>query len=104
MDELLDKINKYPNGTRLIIELSNGIKIEAKIDTICESDNGLDMDEDGYLEYYACIVKVIDILDAQQKNVSVKIGSLMEISMQNPPKSICLKDGTIVWEIENKLK
>ena len=56
MDELLDKLSKYPNGTRLVIELSEETKIIGEIDTICESDNGLDMDEEGYEEYYACII------------------------------------------------
>lgn len=98
MDELLEKISKYPNGTRLIIELSKGIKIEAEIDTIYETDNGLDMDEAGYEEYYACVIKVIALRYNQQQIQNIKIGSLMEISMKNPPISICLKDGTIVWQ------
>lgn len=97
MDELLYKISKYPNGTKLIIQLNKDIKIEAEIDTIYESDNGLDMDEDGYEEYYACIIKVISILDAQQQIEGIKVGSLMEITKKNPPINICLKDGTIVW-------
>lgn len=97
MDELLDKLSKYPNGTRLVIELSEEIKIIGEIDTICESDNGLDMDEEGYEEYYACIIKVISILDNQKQIQSIKVGSLMEISMQNPPLGIWLEDTTIVW-------
>ena len=98
MDELLYKLNKYPNGTRLIIELNKGMKIRGEIDTICESDNGLDMDEEGYEEYYACIIKVLSILDNQKQIESVKVGSLMEISMQNPPVGIWLENTTIVWQ------
>ncbi|MBN1050715.1 MULTISPECIES: hypothetical protein [unclassified Clostridium] len=98
MDELLDKLSKYPNGTKLIIELSEGAKIIGEVDTICESDNGLDMEEEGYEEYYACIIKVLSILDNQKQIQNIKIGSLMEISMQNPPLGIWLEDTTAVWQ------
>ncbi len=96
MDELMRSINKYPNGTKLIIVLNNGTKIKGQIDTIYETDNGLEPDEDGYKEFYACVLKVETFLD-NIKDEAINVGSLIEISMQEPPLGIWLEDNTKVW-------
>ncbi len=96
MDELLRSINKYPNGTKLIIVLNSGVKIRGEIDTIYETDNGLEPDEDGYKEYYACVLKVKALLD-NTKDEAINIGALIEVSMQEPPLAIWLEDNTKIW-------
>lgn len=98
MDEMIKKISVYPNGTFLKINWEYGkVIIEGIIDTIYETNNGLDEDEDGYQEFYACAVmikKVINMLEGEKVNVN----ELIEISNENQPTSIELEDGTIIWE------
>lgn len=98
MDELIRKINKYPNGTKLIIKWKNGIELRGEIDTIYETDNGLEMDEERYQEYYACAFNVLSIQSSQKEKINIKIGELIEISMQAPPQSVMLEDERLIWE------
>lgn len=102
MDELLKAINKYPNGTKLIINLKSGVEVKGEIDTIYETNNGLDMDEEGYQEYYACAFKILDLKNYLKENLDIKVGELIEISMQEPPFTVMLENGTVVWERPQK--
>ncbi len=97
MDELIKAISQYPNGTNLIVEWENELELKVRIDTIYESTNGLDDEEEGYKEFYACAVEVLSILKNQSSNYGISEGRLMEISMENSPKSIKLEDGTSIW-------
>lgn len=101
MDELLTAINKYPNGTKLIINWKNGMEIKGDIDTIYETNNGLEMDEEGYQEYYACAFNVLVILNSSEEKSNIEVGGLIEVSMQDPPMRVTLEDGTLVWEKNN---
>lgn len=63
MDEMIQKINAYPNGTFLKIIWDYGkIVVEGVIDTIYETDNGLEEEEDGYQEFYVCAFMVKKVL------------------------------------------
>lgn len=97
MDEMMRKISAYPNGTILRISWDSGrVVIEGAIDTIYETDNGVEEDEKEYLEFYACAVFVKRII----KNLSNKplvTNRLIEISIENPPSKIELADGTVIW-------
>lgn len=101
MDELLKAINKYPNGTKLIVSWKNGVEIEGEIDTNFETNNMLDMDEEGYQEYYACAFNVLAIKNSSQEQSDIEIGGLIEISMQDPPLSIMSENGKIIWKNNN---
>ncbi|WP_250228379.1 hypothetical protein [Anaeropeptidivorans aminofermentans] len=101
MDELIKAINKYPNGTKLIIKWQNNLEIEGEIDTIFETDNGLDMDDDDYQEFYSCVFGVSNILGSPSERLDFEVGSLIEISMQNPPLEIKLYDGGVIWREAN---
>ncbi len=96
MDDLIRSINKYPNGSKLIVTLNNGAKIKGEIDTIYETDNGIDPDDDGYKEYYACVFKVESFLD-NIRTEDINVGALIEISMQDPPLGVWLEDNTKIW-------
>lgn len=95
---MIQKISMYPNGTYLKIwwSKSNTI-IEGVLDTIYETDNGLDMNETGYQEFYACSIIVKKIISSLNPK---KIGhdQLIELSKENRPTSIALQDDTIIWE------
>ena len=102
--ELIKSISKHPNGTIIFIEWMNGTKIKGEIDTIYETDNGLNLEEDGYQEYYACAVKVLNILQlAIEDNKEFNIGNLIEISELKPPFRISLENGSIIWEEKKTL-
>ena len=98
MDEMMKQINKFPNGTFLKVSWENEkIILEGKIDTIYESDNGLEDEDENYLEYYACALMVERVI----KNLSgkkIEAGNLIEISIENEPSYIMLADGNVIWE------
>ena len=63
MDEMMREISKYPNGTYLKIEWENSqLVLEGIIDTIYETDNGLEEDDTGYMEFYACSFRIEKII------------------------------------------
>lgn len=98
MDILLKEISKYPNGTELFVKWKNGDIVYGSIDTIYETDNGLELEDKKYKEFYACLLYVLDILGVADENKGFVKGDFIEISMQNPPQEISLKDETIIWE------
>ncbi len=101
MDEMIRAINRYPNGTCLKVEWENGkLVLEGKIDTIYESNNGLDEDANGYKEFYACAFRIEKIL-MDSLNKGYDINSLLEISIVNEPTLISLKDGSVIWKKVN---
>lgn len=55
-------------------------KLKWKIDTIYETNNGLDEDDQKYQEYYTCTIKTLNK------------GGFIEISMQDPSQIIILGD------------
>ncbi|CAI3543526.1 MAG: hypothetical protein KIC47_12635 [Clostridium sp.] len=97
MDELIKAIDKYENGTKLIYEFEDKGKILGETDTIYESDNGLDLDEEGYEEYYVAVVKVISILQHSDVAKDIKVNSLIEIFYKYPISGIELEDGSLIW-------
>lgn len=98
MNGLIERVSKYPSGTVLIIEWTNGTLIKGWLDTIFETDNGLDLDEDGYEEYFAMLVKVQSILQAPFQQNEYSVGNLIEVSTKESILKILLEDGTMVWK------
>ena len=97
MDELIRVINNYPNGTIIIVKWENELVLKGKIDTIYETDNGLEMDVDGYKEFFACALEILDILKNPQENILLGVGELTEISMENTPVEIMLEGNLVIW-------
>ena len=98
MDKMLRSISKYPNGTLLVIELQDGGIISGEIDTIYETNNELEPNDKDYQEFKACLLTIVDIIKHSKETGPYVIGDLMEISIQNPPLKILLKDGEPIWE------
>lgn len=91
-------ISRYSNGTYMKMEWDNGqLVLEGKIDTIYESNNGLEEEDERYKEFYACTFSVENIHN-NQENRECHIGGLVEISMENEPTLIALDDGSIIWK------
>ena len=96
MDEMLKIISKYPNGTFFKVSWRlRQIIVEGILDTIYETDNGLEGDK-AYQEYFACSFKVNKIVQNSYHS-NLEQGQLIEISIYNSPTSIELKDGTVIW-------
>ena len=97
MDEMMRTFSKYPNGTCLKVSWDFGkIVIVGLIDTIFETNNGLEEDAENYREYYACAFKVEKIVK-NWKDINIKQGQLIEISEYNKPTGIEMEDGTVIW-------
>ncbi len=98
MDSMMKEIVKLPNGTFLNVLWNNErLLIYGKIVTVYESCNCLEEDNPNYLEYYACAIEIIKI-KSKPDSFNKKVGDLLEISIENQPSIISLKDGTIIWK------
>jgi hypothetical protein len=78
------------------MELNNGIKILGAIDTIYETDNGLEPDAEGFKEFFACLIEIKTLL-SNTSDSGYRIGSLIEITINEPPKGIWLEDNTRIY-------
>lgn len=97
MDEMMKAISKYANGTWLKVEWENGqLILEGIIDTIYESNNGLEEEDEGYKEFYACAFNVEKVIN-NSKDKECQKGALIEISIENEPTLIVLNDGSVIW-------
>ena len=98
LDEMMKKISQYPNGTYLRLEWENEeLILDGEIDTIYESNNGLDEEEEGYKEFYACAIRIKKIYN-NYSGTKYSMGELIEISVENSPKLISLQNGKIIWK------
>ena len=95
MDEMMRQISAFPNGTLLRISWDSGkAVIEGILDTIYETDNGTEIDEEQYQEFYACAVLVQKVV----RNLSgspLAVNTLIEVSIENQPSKIELADGMV---------
>lgn len=98
MDEMMRQISTFPNGTLLRIGWESGkVVIEGILDTIYETDNGAEIDEEQYQEFYACAVLVEKVV----RNLSdspLAVNTLIEVSIENQPSKIELADGMVIWK------
>lgn len=100
MDKMMQQLSTHPNGTFLRISWDFGkVVIEGTLDTIYETDNGAEMDEEHYQEFYACAVLVKRIVrNLSNSPLAVNsLNSLTEVSVENLPSKIELVDETVIW-------
>jgi hypothetical protein len=109
MKSLMNYFDKYYDKL-VVIEWADGTKIKALLDTFYETDNGLELDEEGYEEYYACAITVKEIINLPEKlyksliypeKEEIDIGVGSEISYHNIPKRVCSINGEIIWNMDN---
>lgn len=93
---------------KLIIEWEDGLKIIGELDTVFETDNGLDDNDINYSEYYAVTFKLEEILEhpASEGNriynwLIEKKSTLIEISLYGePPSAVFLTNGQNIWRCD----
>ena len=92
-----------PVGARIIVEYDHGdCVLDCEIDTMYDSDNGLDDDDPDYIEYYAVAVRVIHVIK-NRTGWNHKPGTLFEISVLNEPTAIKDTDGKVLWARKDRL-
>jgi hypothetical protein len=96
LEEFLDILNAFPNGEKFIFDLEKGLRVKAEIETMYETDNGLEMEEEDYEEYFACALKILSI-ELNEINSAIKEGILIEVSKFYKPSKITLISGKLVW-------
>ncbi|ADM69346.1 MULTISPECIES: hypothetical protein [Paenibacillus] len=106
-DSLIKAILSVPKE-ELTIQWGSGLKIIGTRDTIYETNNGLDEDDNEFIEYDAAVIEVKKIVSKPindegsiynwlQKGKS----PFIEISLHNdPPSMITSTDGSIIWKYE----
>jgi hypothetical protein len=103
-DPLIRTLIKYEK-VDMIIEWETGLKVIGKLDTVFETDNGLDDDNVNYIEFHAVVFQVNHILmqptnkdDSLYNWLIEKKGKLIEVSLYvDPPSAIYLTNGQCVW-------
>jgi hypothetical protein len=85
---------------QLIIEWKDGLRIKGLLDTIYETDNGLELEDEDYDEYFACTLKIMPIDNNPSGNV-LRENTLLEVSNQNKPIKIFLENGVLIWQDMN---
>ncbi|ADO55583.1 MULTISPECIES: hypothetical protein [Paenibacillus] len=106
-DSLIKAIISVPKD-ELTIHWGNGLKIIGTRDTIYETNNGLDEEDNGFLEYAAAVIEVEKIVSKPindegsiYKWLQKRKSSFIEISLHDdPPSMITSSDGSIIWKNE----
>ncbi len=84
---------------RLLLEWSDGTRIYTRLDTAGESQNELDEDEEGFEEYFACIMEAVEIVTIGTAPVwDFEVGGLFEINYHNFPDIVRDSAGNILLE------
>jgi hypothetical protein len=94
----------YKDNQSIVFYLKNGVVFRSSRSTgIFESDNGLEMDNKDFMEYYAIGAEITDILKipnemSLDEKMKFKEGSFVEISLIQEPLKAELGEGRVIWE------
>ena len=94
----MDCITQLPRPKR-ILEWTDHTKILSIFDTAAESQNQYNEDEEGFEEYFACIMETVEILSLGASPVwDFEVGGLFEINYHNFPDFVRDAAGNLVLE------
>ena len=84
---------------KLLIEWKDGTRIVTRIDTAGETQNEYDEDENGFEEYFMCVMETIEIVAIGEAPVwNFEVGGLFEINYHNFPDLVRDGAGNILLE------
>ena len=95
MGDLFKDISKKPHKAYKL-KFEDGSILEVQQDTCYETDNGLEEDDEQYLEYNACAMRIINVIHDETLEKKYKEQMLIEINYLNYPKQIIDLDGNII--------
>lgn len=87
----------------LRFEWEDNTVIEAYIDTFYETDNDIEMDENGYEEYHVCLICIKRVINISQSSLcnmgkkELEPNKLFEISYHNAPDKVYSIDNRVIW-------
>ncbi|MFS0656948.1 hypothetical protein [Bacillus sp. 179-C3.3 HS] len=108
-DSLIDTLITYENDD-MEIEWESGLKVIAELDTVFETDNGVDDNDINFIEYDAAVIKVNNIISLPSNNKKDSLyvwlveekNSLVEISLYEDTPSKILVDDQVIWDIDSE--
>ena len=95
MGSLFKDISNDPY-TVYTLKFQEGSILKAEMDTCYETDNGLDLDEEGYEEYSACAMRILDVIKDMTLEKIYKKNMLIEINYHNYPESIIDSNSKVI--------
>ena len=101
LDGFLRAIYMQPIGAVFNIEWESKLRIVARLLSLYESENGLELDDPAYEEYYSSAVTILQILEQGPEHPGFEVGDSIEVNKQNPPSRIMLENGEVIWEIDS---
>lgn len=96
MDQIIKILNNLPTNGKYLLELDKNI-YEFSVDTLYETSNLLDELDPMYCEYFACSVKVENVVKINNFKSFHHIGDLIELSIQRMPYWISTLNGDILF-------
>ena len=84
---------------KLLLEWADGTKILAIFDTAAETQNEFSEDEEGFEEYFMCVMETVKIISIGTAPVwDFEVGGLFEVNYHNFPDFVRDQDGNILLE------
>lgn len=97
LDEMMKSLHKCEVGTYLKLTWTEKeFCIVGIIDTFYESIIYFDENEEEYDEFYACAIRVKEVLNKTEMD-NITENELIEISKYNCPNEIMLLNGLSIW-------
>lgn len=94
----MEYIDNHPRE-KMIFDWQDGTRIMTRLDTAYDSSNDMDEDEEGFEEYFACAMQVLEIVTIGTTPVwNFEVGGLFEINYHNFPDVVRDAEGKILLE------
>lgn len=85
MGEFQGELDAHPKSL-IKMKLQDGTELIASFDTCYESDNDLEMDDEGYEEFYSYVFEIIKVLSVKEEDSDkYRTHSLFEVNYHTLP-------------------
>jgi hypothetical protein len=89
----------FHSKNRVLLEWNDGTKVYTKLDTAGETQNEFGEDEEGFEEYFMCVMETIEIVSMGTAPIcDFHTGGLFEVNYHNFPDIVRDSNGTILLE------